>query len=67
MTTMQQLIAEVEELLEDFELYFIGKGWTREKIASELEELADKLPDGTVRRKICERLDVLTVGDNTLH
>jgi hypothetical protein len=64
---LQRALAEVEELLDDFEIYFIGRGWTPEEMALELEEIAATLPHGTVRKKIFERLDMLTVGDNMLH
>jgi hypothetical protein len=39
-----ETIAEVEQLLADFQIYFSGKGWTREEIALELEEIAATLP-----------------------
>jgi hypothetical protein len=71
MTNAQALklaLAEVDEVLAEFELYFSGCGWTQKQIAEGLGEIAESLPVGsTVRKKVCERLDVLTVGDNMLH
>jgi hypothetical protein len=68
MTALQQALAEVEQELQSFESYFVDKGYTREEIAEQLSEIAERLPAGsTVCKMVRARLDEVLAGGDNMH